>query len=70
MAADLADLSPAQQIRRIARLEIELSKPKEPIRSSAPKPITPVKAKSTPEGLADDLSTEEWMARRNAMVRR
>jgi hypothetical protein len=70
LAAELADLTPIQQARRIARLEIELSKPKEPPRSNAPKPIAPVKAKASPEGLADELSTDEWMARRNAMVKR
>lgn len=48
IAAELADMSPSQQIRRIAKLETELeaaeaakSKPKQP--SNAPKPATPVK---------------------------
>jgi len=70
LAAELADLTPIQQARRIAKLETELSKPKEPIRSNAPKPISPVKAKAAPDGLDDGLSTEEWIARRNAAVRR
>lgn len=70
LAAEFADLTPTQQARRLTRLEIELSKPKEPTRSSAPKPITPVKSKASTDGLADELTTEEWIARRNAMARR
>lgn len=49
IAAELADLTPTQQIRRIAKLETEIEtaeaekkKPKQP--SNAPKPATPVKA--------------------------
>lgn len=48
IAAELADLTPTQQIRRIAKLETEIEaaeaekkKPKQP--SNAPKPATPVK---------------------------
>lgn len=63
LAADLADLSPIQQARRIARLEAELSKPKEPPKSSAPKPITPVKASKPDNGLSDDLPIDEWRRR-------
>lgn len=43
IAAELATLSPLRQIRRIAQLEVEMSKPVTPKPSSAPKPITPVK---------------------------
>lgn len=63
LAADLADLTPIQQARRIAKLEAELSKPKAPPQSSAPKPITPVKASKPDNGLSDNLPLDEWRRR-------
>lgn len=63
LAAELADLSPIQQARRIARLEIELSKPKEPPKSTAPKPLTPIKANKPDNGLSDNLPIDEWQRR-------
>lgn len=69
-AAELADLNPIQQARRIARLEVEMSKPKEPPRSNAPRPITPVKAVARDDNaLSDDLPLDEWIKRRNKQVR-
>lgn len=55
LAADLADLTPTQQARRLDRIEAELSKPAETKTSAAPKPITPVKGGG---GGAKDYSPE------------
>ena len=64
LAAELADLTPIQQARRIARLEMELSKPKEPAKSNAPKPLSPVKAiSSDPSSLSADIPIDEWKRR-------
>ena len=66
LAAELADLTPIQQARRILKIENELGKPKEPIRSNAPKPITPVKSAMRDDGgVSDNLSIDEWIKRRN-----
>ena len=63
-AADLHGLSAIQVARRIARIELDLGKAKEPKQSNAPKPITPVKASSKDDGgLSDDLAPEEWAKR-------
>ena len=63
LAAELADLTPIQQARRIARLEMEMSKPKEPPRSNAPKPLKPVKAVSSDVALSDQDSAEAWASK-------
>lgn len=60
LAAELADLTPIQQARRIARIEMDMSKPKEPPRSNAPKPLKPVKAVSSDVALSDQDSAEAW----------
>lgn len=63
-AADLHGLTATQVARRIARIEIEIGKAKEPKQSNAPKPITPVKSASKDDGgLSDNLSPEEWAKR-------
>jgi hypothetical protein len=68
-AADLAGLTASQVARRIARIEFDLSKPKEPKQSNAPKALTPVKSTTKDDGgISDNLPTEEWMKRRNAQV--
>lgn len=70
IAADLADLTQAQQIRRLVRIEIEMAKPKEVKQSTAPKPITPGRAVARDAGgLSDDLPVDEW-ARRFQQSRR
>lgn len=73
LAAELADLTPIQQARKIARLEIEMSKPKEPAKSSAPKPIEALTGRS---GLASkepsqmtDREFAEWRKRQIAQRR-
>lgn len=64
LAADLADLTPIQQARRLARIEIDMAKPRETKQSTAPKPLTPVRAATRDTGeLADDLPIEEWNKR-------
>lgn len=63
LAAEFAGLSPSKVARRLAVLEAELSKPKEPKQSTAPKPVTPVRATAEPGGLSDSLSPEEWRRR-------
>lgn len=70
VAADLRGLSPVQVARRIARIEAEMSKPREPKVSTAPKPVTPVRS-STPssDGLDASLPIDEWMRRRNEQLK-
>lgn len=64
LAADLADMTPIQQARKLARIEIEMGKPKETKQSTAPKPITPARAAVRDGGgLSDDLPIEEWAKR-------
>ena len=66
VADGLRGLSPAQIGRRIARIEAELSaKPAAPKPSSAPKPITPVRATSAPQAV-DPSDTKRWIEARNA----
>jgi hypothetical protein len=68
VAAELADLTPVQAARRILRIEIEMSKPAAPKQSSAPRPITPVRASSAASGgLSDDLPIDEWAKRFRAL---
>ena len=72
LAAELADMTPIQQARRIARLEVELSKPKEPPKSSAPKPLEAIKGKSSGEkdpAQMSDREFAEWRKRQIAQRR-
>lgn len=64
VAADLADLTPIQQARRLARIELDMSKPRETKQSQAPKPITPARAVTRDTGaLSNDLPMSEWAKR-------
>jgi hypothetical protein len=63
LAAEFADLTPAQMGRRIARIEAELSKPKEPSKSAAPKPLQPVKATGADSELSMKLPVGDWSKR-------
>lgn len=64
IAADLADLTPIQQARKLARIEINMSKPRETKQSQAPKPITPARAVTRDAGnLSNDLPIDEWAKR-------
>lgn len=70
VAAELQGLSPIQVARRIARIETELSKPKEPLVSKAPPAIKPVGAnRPGPGELSPDLPLDEWMRRREEQLK-
>lgn len=68
IASELADMPVTKLAARLDRIERSLAEP-QPKQSSAPKPLEPVKSKSSDSGLHSDLSTEEWMKRREAEVR-
>lgn len=63
LAAELADLSPSKQIRKIAQLERDMVElPRKP--SSAPKPITPVTGGSSSTE-PDPKDTARWISWEN-----
>jgi hypothetical protein len=70
LAAELEGLTPAQLGRRVARLETQMAEQAKPKTSSAPKPLEPVRGGASDSELRSDLSTEEWMRRREAQLRR
>ncbi len=67
LAEEIAELTPRQQIKRLAQLETELAaKPKT---SAAPKPLAPVKATATSDDEPDPANVSawiEWDRKRNA----
>lgn len=69
LASELEGLTPAQMGRRIARLETQMAEQAKPKTSSAPKPLEPVRGGASDNDLRSDLSTEEWMRRREAQLR-
>ncbi|AZS78788.1 hypothetical protein ELS24_10235 [Achromobacter spanius] len=70
LADELADLSPRQQVRRLALIERDMgAKEAPPKTSSAPKPIQPVKPTATAGGPDPGKDPEGWIAWRNAQVR-
>lgn len=68
LAAEFADLSAVQQARRIARLEIELSKAPEIKHSNAPKPITPARGAASTEKSPAEMSDAEFAAWRKRQI--
>lgn len=68
IAEELSDLPVTKLAARLDRIERSLAEP-QPKQSSAPRPLEPVKSKSSDSGLHSDLSTEEWMKRREEQVR-
>ena len=68
LAADLADLTPIQQARKLARIEIEMSKPRELKQSSAPKAITPVSAHGRGEKSPAQMTDAEFAEWRRAQI--
>ena len=70
LASELEGLTPAQLGRRIARIEAQMSEQAKPKTSAAPKPLAPVRGGASDNELRSDLSTEEWMRRREAQLRR
>lgn len=69
IAAELKGLSAARLGRRLSAIEAELSKPKEPKPSKAPKPLEPVKAGAGSTGEPDMKDTAAWIAWRNKQDR-
>lgn len=70
LADELADLSPRQQVRRLALIERDMgAKDTPPKSSSAPKPIQPVKPTAAAAGPDPGKDPEAWIAWRNAQVR-
>lgn len=63
LAAELADLTPTQQVRRLDRIERELTS--QPKTSSAPKPLAPVKPSAPDTSLSSAKSDEEWARMRD-----
>ena len=69
LAEELADLSPLKLAKRLDRIERELNDKSNPKPGSAPKPLEPIKPEASDSGLNPDLSTEEWMRRREKQLR-
>lgn len=68
-AMRIAGLSPMAAARELGRIEARLSMPAPKTTTSAPEPVAPIGAgESTPPNM-NDLSTEDWMAKRNAQLR-
>lgn len=64
VAGELHGLTVVQLAYKVASIEAELSKPREPKTSNAPKPVTPVKPTNRDSGgLSPQLSPEEWQRR-------
>jgi hypothetical protein len=69
LAEKIAAMHPVKQLMELGRLEATLAVGKRA--STAPKPIDPVTSRgSTNNTLSDNLSTKEWMRRRNEEVRK
>jgi hypothetical protein len=65
----IAALSIARQAVEIGKLEASLSSTTAPRKSAAPAPISKTLGKGKSEvGLSDNLSADEWMARRNKQL--
>lgn len=63
-------LSPIQAAREIGKLEAQFATTPTPKTSKAPNPVTPVSSRSSDTSLSDNLSTAEWIARRNKQLKR
>lgn len=62
LAAELADLSPLRQAKRIGLLETEIANPKAREPSRAPKPLEPVKPVASSSDEPDINDTAKWIA--------
>lgn len=62
LAAELADLSPLRQAKRIGLLETEIANPKAREPSRAPKPLEPVRSVSSASDEPDMNDTAKWIA--------
>ena len=63
-AADLADLTPAQLGRRLAKLEDRLKEGAKKQTSAAPKPLKPVDSKASTQADETKMSDAEWREQR------
>lgn len=61
LAAELADLSPSRQIRRVAQIEKEMDEAAKPQHSNTPKPAQPVKGASGSSNEPDPKDTARWI---------
>lgn len=62
LAAELADLRPTQLAKRLDRIEREIAESLKPKSSNAPKPLEPVKPRSSGNNQpSDEDSVEVWM---------
>lgn len=69
LAAELADMTPVRQAKRLGQLEAELApKAREP--SRAPRPLEPVKAVATPGIPNPDTDPAAWRAWRDKTAKR
>ncbi len=68
----IAAMSPFRAAASIGKIEARLeAQPTLKRQSAAPEPIAPVKAKGkADDGLGDDLSTDDWLKRRNAQIKK
>ncbi len=62
LAAELADLSPSKQIRRIVQIEKEMNEDTKPRQSNAPKPATPVNSGATTAAKDPSTMTDKEFA--------
>lgn len=67
LSSELADLSPARQIRRIAQIEKEMGEKKTIEPSKAPKPAQPVKG-GAGESEPDPKDTKRWIEWENSKL--
>ena len=67
--ADIADLTPTQQARRLDRIEAELNKPAESKTSNAPKPIAPVKGAGSGNKDPSRMTDHEFAAWRHEQIK-
>ena len=65
------NLPPRQQAIQLAKLSVKLEASKTaPKVSNAPKPVSPIGARSANDGINDNLPIDEWMRRRNEQERK
>jgi hypothetical protein len=67
-AFEISNMSPAQKIRELSKLEKTLEKPQPKTLSDAPEPPEPIGGSSGTMKADADLSVEEYIARRNAKL--
>lgn len=66
LAAEIAAMNPVEQARAIGRIEATISAPRPRQTTTAPPPITPVRAKAAPTVDPERMSYSEYVAQRKA----